>query len=55
MELLYPAVVKASYYSGPFILRPPLQPENYALNLEVLKQRDIYIKTYNNGVTNSWS
>ncbi len=32
-------------HSGPCILRPPLQPEKYGLNLEVvLKWRDIYIE-----------
>ena len=32
-------------YSGPCILRPPLQPEKYGLTLEVvLKLRDIYIE-----------
>ncbi len=34
-----------SYYSGPCILRPPLQPEKYGLKLQVvLKWRDIYIE-----------
>ena len=32
-------------YSGPCILRPPVQPEIYGLKLEVvLKWRDIYIE-----------
>ena len=32
-------------YSGPCILRPPLQPEKYGLKLEVvLKYRDIHIE-----------
>ncbi len=32
-------------YSGPSILRPPLQPEKYGLKLEVvIKCRDIYIE-----------
>ncbi len=30
-------------YSGPCILRPPLQPEKYGLKLKVvLKWRDVY-------------
>ncbi len=32
-------------YSGPHILRPPLQPEHYGLKLKVvLKWRDVYIE-----------
>ena len=32
-------------YSGPCILRPPLQPEKYDLKLEVvLKRMDLYIE-----------
>ncbi len=34
------------HYSGPCILRSPLQPEKYGLKLEVvLKRRYIYIET----------
>ncbi len=43
-------------YSSPYIIRPPLWPEKYAVNLElVLNQRDIYIEKYKNGVTDRWS
>ena len=42
-------------YSGPCILRPPLQPGKYGLKLEVvLKWRDINTKNMS-GVTDKWS
>ncbi len=47
-DMTVPIIIKAIkeyIYSGPSILRPPIQPERYRHKLKVvLKCRDIYIK-----------
>ncbi len=41
-------------YSGPCIIRQPIQPEKYDLKFEVvLKWRDIYIENISSGFTDS--
>ena len=45
LDWLGRVVSAESEYSGPCILRPPLQPDKFGLKLEVvLKWRDIYIE-----------